>query len=295
MPDGLRPGHDGWTFFRGNDMQYFNAKVIWLSAALLLSAGAASAQNNIATVGKKPLTAAEYKAAAGSLGDRPDLLLSNPHLKRRFLDDLINNGLLADAALKEKLDQSQEYQDYLKVTREQILARLFMKKYLAEAMNDKAVATWFEGEKLNFSNREALVKHIIVKDEAQAKKALVELQKNPADFDKLLEKYAGSNPAGQKGGSMGFVGRGRLIGELEDAVFATNKGSVHPKVIKTSFGWHVVLVSDFRGTDDVKLADVRDKVLEQMEHKLRAALIKKHRDQAGVTVDDNALRNVRFE
>lgn len=268
--------------------------VVLLAAAVLFGQGA-NAQNNIATIGKKTLTADEYRSAAASLGDRPDLLLSNPHLKRRFLDDLINNGLLAEAALKDGLDQTKEYQELMQVAREQILARLFMKKYLAEAMNDKAVAAYFEKEKLNFSNREALVKHIIVKNEGQAKKALAELKKNPADFDKLLEKYAGSNPAGQKGGSMGFVGRGRLIGELEDAVFATKKGAVHPKVIKTSFGWHVVMVSDYRGSDDVKLADVRDKVLEEMEQKLRSGLIKKHREQAGVSVDDNALRNVKFE
>lgn len=256
--------------------------------------GSAMAQKNIATINGKPFTVDEYKAAAASLGDRPDMLLSNPNLKRRFLDDLINNGLLADTAAAEKIDETQAYKDHLKVARNQILARLYTKAYLTRQMTEKNIRLYFEKEKLKFSSREALVKHIIIKDEVEAKKALAELKNHAENFDRLLEKYAGKNAAGQKGGSMGFVGRGRLIENLEQAVFSTPKGSVHPEVVKTTFGYHVVLVTDYRGSDDIKFTEVREKVLEDLEHHLRAELIKKYRDQAGVTVDENALKNVIF-
>lgn len=272
--------------------------ILAIRLCLVLSAavpGLAMAQKNIATINGKPMTAAEYRAAAASLGDRPDMLLSNPNQKRRFLDDLINNSLLAATASSEKLDESQAYKDYLKVARNQILARLYTRAYLAKHMTEKDIESYFAKEKLKFSTKEAQVNHIIVKDKGEAEKALRELQKNPEKFTELLEKYAGKNPAGQKGGSMGFVGHGRLIENLEKAVFSTAKGTVHSQPVKTNFGYHVILVSDIRGSDDTKLPDVREKVIEDMEQSLRTDLIKKHRDQAGVVVDEHALKSVTFE
>ena len=269
-------------------------KKLFFLLALTSPPGNASAQSKVATVNGKPLSVTEYKAAASTLGDRPDMLLSNPNLKRRFLDDLINNSLLAKKAEAAKIDETEAYKQQMKIARDQILAKLYLKSYLSEQMTDKAVNAFFAEKKLNYSNREALVKHIIVKEKANAEKALAALKNNPNSFDQLLETYAGKNPPGHQGGSMGFVARGRLIEDLEAAVFATPKGGIHPKLVQTSFGYHVVMVTDFKGTDDVQLADVRPRVLEDMEQMLRSKLINDQRQAAGVSIDENGLKSVRF-
>ncbi len=269
-------------------------KKVMIQLALVVVSGTGLAQSKIATVDGKPITVSDYKAAANTLGDRPDMLLSNPHLKRRFLDDLINNSLLAKKAEAAKIEDTAAYKQQMKVARDQILAKLYLKTYLKEQMTDKAVAAFFAEQRLNYSNREALVKHIIIKDQANAEKALAALKNNPASFEQLLETYAGKNPPGHRGGSMGLVGRGRLIENLETAVFSTPKGAVYPKLVETSFGFHVVMVSDFKGTDDVALADVKQKVLADMEQVLRSKLLSEQRQAAGVSIDENVLKSVRF-
>jgi len=269
-------------------------KNLLLQFSLLCVSSTGFAQSKIATVAGKPITVSEYKAAAGTLGERPDMMLSNPHLKRRFLDDLINNNLLAQKAEAAKIDETDVFNQQMKVVREQILANLYLKSYLSAQMTDEAVAAFFAEKKLNYSNREALVKHIIVKDRNNAEKALTALKKNPENFEQLLATYAGKNPAGHRGGSMGFVGRGRLIENLEDAVFSTPKGTVFPTVIETSFGFHVVMVSEFKGTDDVAFSEVREKVLEDIEHLLRSKLLSDQRQAAGVIIDEHVLKSVRF-
>jgi peptidyl-prolyl cis-trans isomerase C len=269
-------------------------KKIMLQVVLLVVSGTGLAQSKVATVDGKPITVNDYKAAATTLGDRPDMMLSNPNLKRSFLDDLINNSLLAKKAEAAKIEETEAYKQQIKVAREQILAKLFLKSYLTEQMTEKAIEAFFAERKLNYSNREALVKHIIVKDKANAEKALAALKANPENFDQLLETYAGKNPPGHRGGSMGFVARGRLIENLEKAIFMTPKGSIHPNLVETSFGFHVVMVSDFKGTDNVSLTEVRAKVLEDMEQLLRSRLLIEQRHAAGVTIDENALKSVRF-
>jgi peptidyl-prolyl cis-trans isomerase C len=269
-------------------------KNILILFILTTISGTAPAQSKVATVGGKAITTSAYKAAASTLGDRPDMLLSNPNLKRRFLDDLINNSLLAKKAEEAKIGETAAYKQQIKVAGDQILANLYLKSFLTQHMTEAAIAAFFTEKKLNYSNREALVKHIIVKEKANAEKALVALQRNPENFEQIFETYAGKNPPGHQGGSMGFVGRGRLIEDLEAAVFATPKGSIHPKLVQTSFGYHVVMVSDFKGTDDVRLADVRPKVLEDMEQMLRSKLINDERQAAGVSIDEDGLKSVRF-
>jgi peptidyl-prolyl cis-trans isomerase C len=268
-------------------------KAIIITLTLITASGNAYSQTKVANVNGKPLTTADYKAAASTL-ERPEMQLSNPHLKKRFLDDLINNSLLAKKAEAAKIEESDAYKQQIKIARDQILAKLYLKSYLTQQMTEPAIAAFFNEKKLNYSNREVLVKHIIVKDKANAEKALAALQKKPESFDQLLETYAGKNPPGHKGGSMGFIGRGRLIEDLEQAVFSTPKGGIHPKLVQTSFGFHVVMVSDLRGTDDVKLAEVRGKVLEDMEQMLRSKLIEDLRLAAKVTIDENGLKSVSF-
>jgi peptidyl-prolyl cis-trans isomerase C len=266
---------------------------IILILTLLTTSGNAYSQTKVATVNGKPLTTTEYKAAASTL-ERPEMQLSNPNLKKRFLDDLINNSLLAEKAEAAKIEETDAYKQQMKIAKDQILAKLYLKSYLTQQMTEPAIAAFFAEKKLNYSSREALVKHIIVKEKANAEKALKALQKNPEIFDQLLETYAGKNPPGHKGGSMGFIGRGRLIEDLEKAVFSTPKGGIHPKLVQTSFGFHVVMVSDFKGTDEVKLEEVRGKVLEDMEQTLRNKLIEDQRQAAKVSIDENGLKSVRF-
>ena len=269
-------------------------KTFIIQIAMVVASGTSFAQSKIATVAGIPVTVNHFKAAAGTLGDRPEMVLSNPNLKRRFLDDLINNSLLAKKAEAAKIEETEAYKQQIKVARDQILAKLYLKSYLKEQMTNNAVASFFAEKKLNYSNREALVKHIIVKDKKEAEKALAALKTHPASFEQLLETYAGKNPPGHRGGSMGFVSRGRLIEDLENAVFATPKGGIYPKLVETSFGFHVVMVSDFKGTDDVTFTDVKSKVLEDLEQMLRSRLLNEQRQAAGVSVEENVLKSVRF-
>ena len=125
---------------------------IILILTLLTTSGNAYSQTKVATVNGKPLTTTEYKAAASTL-ERPEMQLSNPNLKKRFLDDLINNSLLAEKAEAAKIEETDAYKQQMKIAKDQILAKLYLKSYLTQQMTEPAIAAFFAEKKLNYSSR----------------------------------------------------------------------------------------------------------------------------------------------
>lgn len=79
--------------------------------------------------------------------------------------------------------------------------------------------------------------HILVEKQSQALKVLEEL-KAGADFRELAKKYS-TCPSGKKGGDLGQFGRGQMVREFEQAVFALKTGQVSEPV-KTQFGYHII-------------------------------------------------------
>lgn len=77
------------------------------------------------------------------------------------------------------------------------------------------------------------------KDEALNEiKALKDQVDNGADFAELA-KANSDCPSGQKGGDLGFFGRGMMVPEFDQAAFNMEVGTVSD-VVETDFGYHIL-------------------------------------------------------
>ncbi|GAQ88539.1 hypothetical protein KFL_004370090 [Klebsormidium nitens] len=125
--------------------------------------------------------------------------------------------------------------------------------------------------------REIMVQHILVKEEDE--KVLTDLQKrilmNGEDLGALATEYSVC-PSKKDGGMLGWIKKGMLVPEFEEAAFAAKLN--RPVKVKTKFGWHLLQVlsereanevipmapEDFQARlkdglpDDVQLMDVRE-------------------------------------
>jgi len=259
---------------------------------MALASGAAFAKT-LATVDGAPLTEADLAAASEGLGPRAELMLRNPKTRRQLIEHLIDTKVLAKAGEAAGVDKSPEFQAKLAEAKAQLLATAYQKAYVAERTKDADVEAFFKKDPTRFSKKELRASHIILESEAKAKAVLAEAQKPGVDFEALAKQHS-TGPSGAKGGDLGYFSRGRMVPEFEAAAFATPQGSVHPVPVQTSFGWHVLKVVDVRGSDDVKLADVKADVKEALEAELKASLVQELRTKAKVAIDEAAMKSVSF-
>ncbi|TET77511.1 MAG: hypothetical protein E3J41_06930 [Candidatus Cloacimonadota bacterium] len=88
-------------------------------------------------------------------------------------------------------------------------------------------------------------------DEMEAKREIDDiynLYNGGMNFDTLAMDYSQDGNTNQDGGDLGFIKRGELDPEMEKVTFSLKKGEVS-KPFQTSFGWHILKVTDSKGRE----------------------------------------------
>ena len=70
-----------------------------------------------------------------------------------------------------------------------------------------------------------------------------------ADFAEMATQY-GSDGTKDVGGDLGWFGRGMMVPEFEEAVFALEPGQLSDQLVETEFGYHIVKLTDKRYVRD---------------------------------------------
>src|SRR5262249_20287343 len=64
------------------------------------------------------------------------------------------------------------------------------------------------------------------------------------DFGKLAKELSEDTATASQGGDLGFVGKGEMVPQFEEALFALKKGEISPQPVRTPFGYHAIKVID---------------------------------------------------
>jgi peptidyl-prolyl cis-trans isomerase D len=88
----------------------------------------------------------------------------------------------------------------------------------------------------------AKASHILVKEKTEADAVYKELRAG-ADFAELAKAKSQDPGSGQRGGDLGWFGKGQMVPEFEKAAFKGRVGRIQ-RPVKSQFGWHIILVKD---------------------------------------------------
>lgn len=105
--------------------------------------------------------------------------------------------------------------------------------------------------------------HILVKTEDEARQLAAELRKAPARFGELARKHSQDPGSAEKGGDLGFFGRGMMVPAFEEAAFRLKPGEVGDPV-QSEFGWHVIRVTGVQPAQSRPFAEVRDELAREL-------------------------------
>ncbi|MES2746023.1 MAG: peptidylprolyl isomerase [Bdellovibrionota bacterium] len=265
----------------------------FLSVALVSMSGFAAAKD-VASINGKGITEEDYKKAVEQLGPQAEMVKTNPQVRTQFLDHIIDRSLLADQAKGAKIEDSERFKGLVDAARRDILAQLYLEKYIADATTEPKLKEYFEKNKKKFQEKEIKAQHILFdeKSKAEAEKVYKEV-KAKNNFDEQLKKYA-TDPSGSKGGDLNWFKQGRMVPEFEKVAFATEKGKVANELVKTQFGYHIIKIQDTRGGDTIKFEDKKAEVEQDIRMNARNELMKELREKAQVKVNDDTLKNLKF-
>lgn len=263
-------------------------------AFAMLSVTTLASAKDLATINGKGLTEEQYKEALSQLGPQGDMVKSNPEVRKQFLEHIIESTLLANEGKNQDLDDSDKYKALLETAKRDILARLYLEKYIADNSGEAKLREYFEKNKAKFTEKEVKAQHILFaeKDKALAEKTLKEIN-SKNNFDDNFKKYA-TEKNGSKGGDLNWFKQGRMVPEFEKAAFGTEKGKVYNQLIKTQFGFHILKVLEVRGGDGVKFEDKKQEVEQEIRMNARPELVKSLREKAQVKVDTDLLGKMQL-
>ena len=104
----------------------------------------------------------------------------------------------------------------------------------------------------------------------EAKEILARLKANE-DFAALARACSEDDQTAPQGGDLGFIEKGRLVPEYEEAAAGLQQGEISD-VVKTSFGYHIIHLVGRRKGGDIK-------TLNEVRHIIRILLVNERRQQ----------------
>ena len=148
-----------------------------------------------------------------------------------------------------------------------------------EAMRGKVVVPPADIEKAYNSSIEQYTtpeqvraSHILLKTEGKTDadvkakaEAILKQAKAGADFAELAKKNSEDESNAKNGGDLDYFGRGRMVPEFDQAVFAMQPGQISD-LVKTQYGYHIIKLVDKKSAATRSLAEVRQQLTDQLAY-----------------------------
>jgi len=199
------------------------------------------------------------------------------------LDQIIDSRILVQAARKAGLDKDPAVQRQMAAASERVLQTAVLHRDIDPLLTDAALKARFDKDNAGKGGEDEVhARHILVEDEATAKKVTAELKKG-GDFAALSKQYSKDPGASAQGGDLGFFKKGDMVPEFSAAAFAMKDGQITDAPVKTQFGWHVIQRIESRKAPPPSFEDSRDELRQKVVQETVQASVAKAR--IGVAVE----------
>ncbi|MDI3481209.1 MAG: foldase protein PrsA [Tepidanaerobacteraceae bacterium] len=174
--------------------------------------------------------------------------------------------------------QGLDRKTFEKVLKDQLIINNLKEKLTSDVkVTDEDVKKYYESNKDMFKlpSPEIRASHILVATEEEAQEILAQI-KAGKDFAELAKKYSIDPGTKDKGGDLGYFGKGTMDPEFEKVVFSLKQGEVSQPV-KTKFGYHIIRVTGERTS--LSFDDVKDYIKKNLESSRKDEEFNKYLDE----------------
>jgi len=179
--------------------------------------------------------------------------------------DAKSRGVLETKEFKEK------YQEIAKRIEKEIATQVWQKQELDKIkLTEKELKDYYDANKEEFvENPSVNARHILVKEEAEAKSIISELKalKGDALKNKFIEiaKAKSTCTSAPNGGDLGYFTEGQMVPEFNDKAFSMKPKEMTSEPVKTQFGYHVIYIEDKKAKTTKSFADVKSFIEQRLK------------------------------
>ena len=238
------------------------------------------------------ITEQELKDLIANYPPEQQIYLSSPQAKDEVLEQLIGFYLFAKMAEEEKIKESKEYKETLAKMENELASHMAATSVIDKVtLEDGEAKAFYDNNPAQFTaDAQVKAKHILVEKEEDANKIADEIKAGKS-FEDAAKEYS-TCPSKEKGGDLGYFGKGQMVPEFEKAAFEAVIGEVSAPV-KTQFGYHLILVEDKKEAQVMDFESVKNQLEEKMlQQKKQSAYMETLKDLESKYGVERKLKNV---
>ena len=252
----------------------------------------------VAVVGGEKIMDTDIEALLNEIPEQARQRYASVEGKRELVQSLAEIKMLSLEAKKQGIDRSPDVKRKIDFMGEQMLARELAENTVDKiTISDEEISGYYHDNREQFSTGPRVkLRHILLDSESEAQAVLARLKKGE-DFSALAREKSRC-PSSQQGGELGWATKGMMVPEFEDAAFALKKGQMS-EVVKSSYGYHVIMCDDVEAARQLDLEEVRDTIRQQLKSEKSeetvSALIEQAKKNHPVTVNEEYFRKAGEE
>ncbi|MEE2829735.1 MAG: peptidyl-prolyl cis-trans isomerase [Myxococcota bacterium] len=206
---------------------------------------AADSSPVVTDAGGFTVTEAEWEAELLSIPARARARYENEKAKSDLADRVLLNKALFAKASETDLAGNNTVKIAARMAAEKAYITAFFGRLEEAAASDEAVKSYYEENIDRYSRPMVRLRHILVKDEALAKKLKKQIS-GGADFAELATLHTIDRSSKSKGGELDWSTQERYVPEFGAAAFALQGVGTVSEPVKTQFGFHIIKLLERR-------------------------------------------------
>ena len=252
----------------------------------------------LATIGKHQITTNDFDQELLlhlKSQQLPQVILTmNSEGKRAILEQMITRLLFVEAAQREHIELDREMRLLLQRLEEDKRAEKYIQIRIDEdPITETDMRNFYEAHPEQFNTPEIVrARHIVVANQPLAQELLGQIT-DGADMRELATMH-NIDGTREREGDLGWVRRGIMVEQFEQAAFALAKGEVS-SVVTTPFGYHIIKIEDRKQPECIAFEDAKADIYEQLWAQRVKTLEDQLRGQYPACIDENLWKSLMQE
>ncbi len=219
---------------------------------------------------------------------------NTPEFQNLAFNEFVNIIVTSQDAKTRGLESNPELAYALELQKMQLLSRLVLEQTASTIHpSDADIKKVYDDQVAKLDRLEYKARHILVKEEDEAKKIIKELD-GGKKFEDLAKAHS-DGPTGKNGGDLGWFDATQMVPAFSEVIVEMKPGTYTKTPVQTQFGWHVILLEETRKMEPPTLESVKPEIIASLQREGLTKYIGELQEKAKVELNPDLIKQTPLE